>query len=134
MNGIEQILDKIREDADARVYAILSEANERVRTIEHETEAALRKNRLKAEEETEKKARARKEQLESLTNLDARKRLLGAKQKAVDEAYAIALDRLKALPEEELLRIGASPETAIRLVRERTLTEVASLLFSDLEA
>jgi V/A-type H+-transporting ATPase subunit E len=133
MNGIEQILDTIRNDADAQIARILSEADETVRTIESQAEAARRKQADDAEAAIAKKASSQKERLESLANLEARQIVLGAKQKCIDEAYAVALDRLKALPPEQLHALGGSPETAIRLVRERTMTDVARMLFGDLE-
>ena len=133
MNGIEQILDTIRNDTDKRVAEILAKADEAVRAVEAEGEAALERQREETEALIAKKAASQKERLESLANLEARQIVLEAKQNAVDEAYAIARDRLKALPPEELEKLGGSPETALRLVRERTLTDVARLLFGDLE-
>ncbi|MBR5741889.1 MAG: hypothetical protein IKX91_04960 [Firmicutes bacterium] len=133
MNGIEQILDTIRNDTDKRVAEILAKADEAVRAVEAEGEAALERQREETEALIAKKANSQKERLESLANLEARQIVLEAKQNAVDEAYAIARDRLKALPPEELEKLGGSPETALRLVRERTLTDVARLLFGDLE-
>jgi len=133
MNGIEQILDTIRNDTDARIAEIFQKANEEAVAISIEGEAALRKQREEADALAVKRAASRKERLESLANLDARQIVLQAKQKSVDAAYAIALDRLKALPPEQLRALGGSPETAIRLVRERTLTDVARLLFGELE-
>ena len=133
MNGIEQILDTIRSDTDVRVNEILAAADESVREIEREGEADLRKQREETEVLIAKKAASRKERLESLANLEARQIVLEAKQKAIGEAYTIALDRLRALPPDKLEKLGGSPETALRLVRERTLTEVARILFGELE-
>ncbi len=133
MNGIERILDTIRTDTDGRVNEILAKADESVRAIEREGEEALKKQREEAEALIAKRAASQKERLESLANLEARQIVLEAKQNAIGEAYAIALDRLKALSADELNRLGGTPETALRLVRERTMSDVARILFGELE-
>ncbi len=133
MNGIEQIIDTIRNDAESRAAEILAKADESVKAVEKDGADALAKQREEAEALIAKKAGSQKERLESLANLEARQIVLSAKQTAIGEAYAIALDRLKALPPEQLEKLGGSPETALRLVRERTLSDVARILFGELE-
>ncbi len=133
MNGIEQIIDTIRNDAESRAAEILAKADESVKAVEKDGADALLKQREEAEALIAKKAGSQKERLESLANLEARQIVLSAKQNAIGEAYAIALDRLKVLPAEQLEKLGGSPETALRLVRERTLSDVARILFGELE-
>lgn len=101
MNGVSNITDKILGDARewARVHAL--ENAEEIQTLREqfareavEVEAALLAD-------AEAKARAVEERSRSQAEMDRRKELLGAKQKAVNAAFVRALESLSELSQEE---------------------------------
>lgn len=107
MNGIEKITGRITADAQAEAERVLSAARE---------EAAKITARYQAQADTEcadltaKNAKAaveREERLVSMAQMEARKVLLAAKQEMVEKTYALALEKLCALPEEQYVQVLA---------------------------
>lgn len=108
MNGIERItaridaetqaeIDRIRENAEAEAEKI----TQRYRS-QAETEAAdLRERNARA-------AAEREERLVSSAQMDARKTALAARQEMVDKAYALALEKLCTLSDEQYIQTVAS--------------------------
>ncbi len=102
MNGIERITARILSEADSETGAQLEQARSEAAAIlaasakqaEQETEATLENGR-----------RAAKELLERRTGvavLEARKLELGVRQEKIDEAFAMALEKLWNLPDDEM--------------------------------
>lgn len=101
--SFDDILKKIKEDAEEEASRILKEADARSREIIEEAEKEAldksRKDLLKAETEAEEEKR----RILALERLEARRSLLMAKQEAVDEVYAEVLERLRNLSDDEYL-------------------------------
>ena len=82
MNGIEKITQRIESDAQAEIDCTLADARE-------------------------KAAAEREERLVSSAQMEARKVQLAAKQEMVERTYALALDKLCAMPEEQYVTVLA---------------------------
>ena len=101
MAGLEQLTNKILEDA-----RLLAEKT--VRQAEEEAQSILDLARQRAETECEKiisdaetRARELKERMLSTAELNARKERLKVKQELINQAFEQALERLCSLPEDQ---------------------------------
>jgi len=101
MNGIEKITARIETDAKAETAAILREAEEKAAAIRAQYEAQAAQEAKAATEAGRVAAQRQLERLESAARMDAKKQLLGAKQEALDSAFAKAQEKLLALPDDE---------------------------------
>lgn len=107
MNGLERITSRIESEAQSEIDGILdagkAETERIVKSwrdrIDAETRAMADKN--------EKAAAEREERLKSAAEMDARKTILAAKQEMVEQAYALALDKLCSLDGEEKVKLLA---------------------------
>lgn len=105
MNGLEKINDRIRADERAEIASILAEAGKRAEIAargyedraRQMTEDADQKRRIAAEEQL---CRARRS-----AQMEGKQLLLGEKQHCIDEAFARALETLRALPQEEYVAL-----------------------------
>lgn len=124
MNGIEKIIDRISGDAQAEIDAILAEARTEAAEISAGYEAQAR---AEAEEILKRGAAAaaeREERLASMAQMEGRKAELGAKQEVIEEAFALALQKLQALPE------GNYVELLAGLAAKASATGKETLIFS----
>lgn len=103
MLNLDNILEKIKSDADIEAKSILDEANEKYDEI-------LRKAKAEAEKEfDESVARAKRDaeehyrRLVSMAQLDMRKEMLTAKQELIDRAFKEASDRLINMNKEDYM-------------------------------
>lgn len=108
MNGIEKITQRIDQDAQAEIDAIIAQA-------QTEADAITARYAAQAEKETadivargKVHAQERKERLASMADMEAKKVVLGAKQQMLDEAFALALEKLAGLPEEQYVALLTS--------------------------
>ena len=112
MNGIDNIIARIEEDAQNEVNKILADARAKAEEISaryaalaaKETEAILEKGKKSADDRTVR--------LQGVAGLDARKMLLRTKQEMIDLAFGNAVAKLRALEGEDyietLARLGVS--------------------------
>lgn len=107
MNGIEKITARIETDAKAEVAAILREAEEKAAAIREQYKAQAAAQAKAAEAEGREAARRQAERLESAANMEAKKRLLAAKQECLNEAFDKAQAELLALDEGEYAQLLA---------------------------
>ncbi len=124
MNGIEKIIDRISGDAQAEIDAILAEANAEAAQI-----TAKYADQAKAEaDEILKRGTAaaaeREERLASMAQMEGRKAELAAKQEVIEEAFALALKKLLALPEDKYVELLAG------LAAKASATGKETLIFS----
>ena len=103
MTGIEKICEKILAEAQAEADAIIERGR-------REAEDILRGYSEMASAEAEKitgagkkTAAEREARLSGAAGLDARKMRLQTKQQLLDAAFAAALDKLRAMPEDEYI-------------------------------
>lgn len=98
MNEKDAIIQKIISDAQDRAEKIVSDANEKARLIWAETQSASEKSLIDCEKECDVFENEIIERKKTLARLESRKILLGAKQKAVEKAFEIALCSLSNMP------------------------------------
>lgn len=107
MNGIDKITQRISADAQAEIDRVLADAN---------AEAAKIAAKYKSQSDTEaadlaaknqKAAAEREERLAGTAQMEARKATLAAKQEMVEKAYALALEKLCAMPAEKYMDVLA---------------------------
>ena len=80
MNGIEKITARIETDAKAEVAEILREAEEKAAAIREQYKAQAAAEAKAAEAAGKEAAQRQTERLESAAQMEAKKRLLAAKQ------------------------------------------------------
>ena len=107
MNGIEKIIPRIEADAQAEIDCSLADAREKAADIAdtYRKQADAEARELGAK--YEKAAAEREERLVSSAQMEARKVRLAAKQEMVERTYALALDKLCAMPEEQYVAVLA---------------------------
>lgn len=108
MNGIEKITNRIEEDVQKEVDALLQETRDKAAAIQADYEA-----RAKAESEAILKkgtqaAAQREERLGGVSQLEARKMTLALKQEMVEKAFEKALSDLTGLPDEKYVSLLAN--------------------------
>ena len=132
MNGIEKITQRIRNDAQAEIDALLLEAEKKAAAITSEAEAqATEKLRLGRRQNAEA-AELHENRLISAVEMEARQMTLAAKQEVLQECFDMALKKLLALEEDaqvELLAGFAAKESDARR-RTRLLCLSRAMLFS----
>lgn len=107
MNGIEKITRRIDTDAQAEIDGLLAAARAEAEGIEAKYRSQAEREAASLQARNEKAAAEREERLVSVTQMEARKVLLGAKQETVEAAFAKALEVLCALPEERYAEVAA---------------------------
>ena len=105
MNGIEKITEKIRQDAEAEVRALMAQTEEKLTAIRTQTEAQAQAEREAILSRGRKAADERLERLESAAQMEQRKLVLAAKQEVVGEAFEKAVEHLCAMPDPELVKL-----------------------------
>lgn len=101
MTGIENITGRIQADAQAQIDQVKAQAAAQVAQIQadyakrtqQETDEILRKGQAAADE--------REKRLVSAAQMEAKKMVLAAKQEVLEEAFDLALEQLRKLPEGE---------------------------------
>ena len=107
MNGIEKITARIETDAKAEVAEILREAEEKAAAIREQYKAQAAAEAKAAEAAGKEAAQRQTERLESAAQMEAKKRLLAAKQACLNEAFSKAQEKLLALSEGEYAQLLA---------------------------
>ena len=114
MEGIEKIAARILEDAQAEIMDMNARAEEQAEQIRRQYEQKAEQESRDILDRGRQTAQDRLERLQSAAGLERRKMELGAKQEVLDEAFALALDKLCSLPEQEYVALLAS--LAVRAV------------------
>ena len=96
MNGIEKITARIETDAKAEVAEILREAEEKAAAIREQYKAQAAAEAKAAGAAGKEAAQRQTERLESAAQMEAKKRLLAAKQACLNEAFDKAQEKLLA--------------------------------------
>lgn len=107
MNGIEKITARIEADAKAEVAEILREAEEKAAAIREQYKAQAEAEAKAAGADGIEAAKRQAERLESAAHMEAKKRLLAAKQDCLNEAFDKAQEKLLALDEGEYAQLLA---------------------------
>lgn len=107
MNGIEKITGRIAADAQAEAERVLSGAREEAAQVTARYRAQADAECADLAAKNAKAAVEREERLVSVAQMEARKVALAAKQEMVEKAYALALEKLCAMPEEQYVQVLA---------------------------
>ena len=107
MNGIEKITQRIEADAQAEINAVLDAAKAEAAEIAAKYQAQADAEAADLNAKNERAAAEREDRLVSAAQMDARKVQLAAKQAMVEKAYALALEKLCAMPEAEYAEVLA---------------------------
>ena len=145
MNGIENITGRIEADAQVEIDRIQADAAREAEKIRAGYAARAQREASDILARGEKNAAERGSRLVSAAQMEARKMNLAAKQEVLDKAFALALERLTQLPEEEYvallakLAVSASSTGSEKLIlnpadRSRYGVKVATKANSALEA
>ena len=105
MNGLERITSRIEAEAKSEVDGILDAGMAEMEQIVETWRARIDAETRELTAKNEKAAAEREERLKSAAEMDARKTILAAKQEMVEQAYALALDKLCALSEDEKVKL-----------------------------
>lgn len=108
MNGIEKITQRIDQDAQAEIDQILGDARRQAAEILARYEAQAQKEAEELQARGEKNAAEREERLASVAQMEAKKLMLATKQEMLDKAFALALEQLASLPEDEYIALLAA--------------------------
>ena len=107
MNGIEKITQRISAEAQTEIDRLLSEARAEADKIAAKYQAQADAEAADLETRNKKAAAEREERLAGTAQMEARKVLLSAKQEMVEKTYALALEKLCAMPEERYVQVLA---------------------------
>ncbi len=107
MNGIEKITDRIAVDTDSEVKALLEQAEQQASDILADYKAREETDYVQALEKGKADAADRIERLGSVAQLEARKRLLGARQEILEETFDAAQKQLLDMPEKDYIHLLA---------------------------
>lgn len=124
MNGIEKITQLIQSEAQTEIDSVLARAREEALQITARYEAQAQAEAAELTAKHQRAAAEREERLISAAQMEARKTALATKQELVEQAYAQALERLCALPEEQYVQVLAE------LLVEASSTGQEEVIFS----
>jgi len=103
MNGIERITQRIESETQAEIDRITADAGEKAAQITAKYGAQAEREAAELSARNRKIAAEREERLVSVSQMEARKVTLAAKQEMVEKAFVLALEQLCSLPEKEYI-------------------------------
>ena len=107
MNGIEKITDRITQDTQAEIQALVSQAEEQAKQILADSQAEAERIRERILAHGQRELEDHRSRLKSMNQLDERKAALAAKQDVIEEAFQAAVVRLSQLPEDQMVPLLA---------------------------
>ena len=105
MEGIEKITARIAQDAQAEISRLTAETEEKVQAVLTNAAAQAQQEANEIVEKGRMAASERLERLSSAAQMERRKLELAAKQEVLGEAFALALEKLCTLPEQEYIAL-----------------------------
>ena len=105
MEGIEKITAKIAQDAQAEISQLMAETDQKVQAVRANAAAQARQEANEIVEKGRMAASERLERLNSASQMERRKLELAARQEVLGEAFALALEKLCTLPEQEYIAL-----------------------------
>lgn len=108
MNGIEKITDRIAQDTQAEIDAIAAQAEEKAAAILSAAQDQAHREKKETADRGRQNAMEHQHRLESMARMEAKKEILAAKQQVIAQAYDLALEKLRNLPEKKLVPLLAS--------------------------
>lgn len=138
MNEIDRVIEYIKKEANAECELVLLDAAQECERIRADYAHREQDEYWKHIDAGTKETDHRLEQLKSLAAMEANKQLLATQQEMVDRAFALAVEKLSALPKKQLNELLAkylpddangSAEAIVELFRKELSLKVASALF-----
>lgn len=108
MKGLDKIIRRIRDDAAAELETIRAEGAARVAEVNAAYAAESEKLMADAAEKSRLAAEALLQRGERSDAMEQSKALLNAKQSCIDEAFAQAAEKLRAMPQAEYVELLVS--------------------------
>ncbi len=99
--GADRIIQRVLDDAQARAESIKEEASKKAEAVESEARAKANRRKEQIIEQARKSAAEQKSRIIGVAQLEGRKKLLGAKQEMIGEAFQKALERMSGLDDRE---------------------------------
>jgi V/A-type H+-transporting ATPase subunit E len=103
--NIDAILERIGEDARQFAARVLDTARENAEKLRVQADEELARAREEARRDAERDAAELRDRMLRMAALEARKDTLAMKREMIDEAFAQALDALRALPQDKARRL-----------------------------
>lgn len=107
MNGLDNILRRIREDTQAELDALQQEAREKIRGILADGQAKADAQLAAGRQQNALAAESHKQRMISAANTEARQIVLQAKQDCLDEIFELALQQIRELPDAKFIPLLA---------------------------
>ncbi len=123
--GADRIIQRVLDDAQARADSIKAEAAEKTEAVESEAKEKANRRKDQILEQARKSAAEQKSRIIGMAQLEARKKLLAAKQELIGEAFQRALDELSILDGRDYLAIIHD------LLLEMTDTGTETVIFNE---
>ncbi len=108
MNGIEKITRRIDADEQAVIDSLLAAAREQAAQTDARFQAQADAQAADLRARNERNAAQHEERLVGVAELEARKSALAVRGEMVDRAFALALEKLCALPDEQYVKITSA--------------------------
>jgi V/A-type H+-transporting ATPase subunit E len=124
MDGVSKIIDRIASDAEAECDGIAAEAERRRAEIEAEFAQAEQDAYWRIFNAGVRDVEQRKERLDSVAQLEAKKQVLATKQELVSLAFERAAQMLSQLPEDRYSAL------LVKLAAEASNGTAGALIFS----
>ena len=102
----QPILNRIEQDARQTAAAMLRDAQARADAVHRAAEEKIEAERERTLEQARRDALDMDDRMQRMARLDGRKALLAAKRQVLDEAFAGALDKLRAMPAPQARAFG----------------------------
>lgn len=124
MNGIKKITDRITSDTQREAAELLQKAQSQADTILASYTQTAEADYTAAIQRGQQDASQRTERMEGVAHLEAKKLQLACKQEMLDKAFALALQKMLTLPEEQYA------DLLVRLAVKASVTGKEALIFS----
>ena len=123
MNGIERIITRIKEDAQAEIDALMEKAREEAAGVEEMFRRQAEEEAAALAAKAQRAAAEREARMVSAARMEQRTRLLAARQQMMEWVYETALEELCALPHKA--------ETLTALLRRAATEGKGEVIFSE---
>lgn len=100
------ILTRIEKDAREAAASTLRDAQRRAQELRAQSDEKIARARAEAQDMAQREAVALDDRMQRMAKLDARKELLAAKRTVLDEAFAKALKKMAAMPDQDARAFG----------------------------
>ncbi len=108
MNGIEKITARITQEVGAEIDAIRKEGAAKAEEITARYDAAARRESEEILRRGRDAAAERGVRLDRMAEMESRQQLLATRQAAVGQAFALALSKLRQMPQQDYVALLAS--------------------------